>query len=136
MDFTGRNIGVLIFSVQVRTVLLENCPDLMLKLDLTGVNPKDIPFNIRNSGQISLSAITFEQQFSGSQILTFNLHTVTSFRLEDLTVTEAIQVRMLLTQLKMFAILCCAVMWRQAGQAGVSTALPRVSSRFCSATRL
>ena len=76
----------------MRSVLISSCPDLLLGLDLTGLNPKSIPINFKNCGKISFSYITFDRQFSGGQLLKFNMETVNSVKMEDLYVSDALQV--------------------------------------------
>ena len=81
-----------LFSLQVRSVLITSCPDVMIGLDLSGVNPKNIPINFKNCGKISFSYINFDRQFSGGQLLKFNMETVNSVKMEDLNVRDALQV--------------------------------------------
>ena len=78
--------------LQVRSVLIQSCQDLMVGLDLTGVNPKDIPFHFKNCGRVSFSFINFDRQFAGGQLLRFIMETVNSVILEGLDVTDALQV--------------------------------------------
>ena len=81
-----------LLSFQVRSVLITSCPDVMIGLDLSGVNPKNIPVNFKNCGKISFSYINFDRQFSGGQLLKFNMETVNSVKMEDLNVRDALQV--------------------------------------------
>ena len=76
----------------MRRVEIQQCQDLMLGLDLTGVNPLSIPFQFKNCGKISFSYINFDEQFAGGQILTLDMDTVTSVVMEGLDVTDALQV--------------------------------------------
>jgi len=78
---------------EVRSVLISSCPDVLIGLDLTGLNPKSIPINFKNCGQISFSYITFDRQFSGGQLLKFNMETVNSVKMENLYVSDALQIR-------------------------------------------
>ena len=78
---------------QVRSVLIKSCEDLMVGLDLTGVNPMEIPIKFKNCGKISFSYINFDQQFSGGQLLELVMETVSSVKLEGLDVKDALQVR-------------------------------------------
>ena len=80
------------FCFQVRSVLISSCPDVMIGLDLTGVNPKSIPIKFKNCGKISFSYINFDRQFSGGQLLKFNMESVNSVKMEDLDVRDALQV--------------------------------------------
>ena len=64
----------------------------MVGLDLTGVNPKDIPVKFKNCGSVSFSYINFDRQFSGGQLLRFNMETVNKVKLEGLEVKDALQV--------------------------------------------
>jgi len=78
---------------EVRSVLISSCPDVMIGLDLTGVNPKSIPIKFKNCGKISFSYINFDRQFSGGQLLKFNMETVNSVKMEDLDVRDALQIK-------------------------------------------
>jgi len=78
---------------EVRSVSISSCPDVMIGLDLTGVNPKNIPVNFKNCGKISFSYIKFDRQFSGGQLLKFNMETVNSVKMEDLNVRDALQIK-------------------------------------------
>ena len=80
------------FPFQVGSVLITSCPDVMMSLDLTGVNPMEIPVKFKNCGKISFSYINFDQQFSGGQLLELVMETVSSVRLEGLDVKDALQV--------------------------------------------
>ena len=73
-------------------MLIQSCEDLMVGLDLTGVNPKDIPVKFKNCGSVSFSYINFDRQFSGGQLLRFNMETVNKVKLEGLDVKDALQV--------------------------------------------
>jgi hypothetical protein len=45
-----------IVPLQVRNVVIHSCPDLLLSLDLRGVNPTDVPFTIRSGrGRVGYS---------------------------------------------------------------------------------
>jgi len=78
---------------EVRSVLIKSCEDLMVGLDLTGVNPMEIPIKFKNCGKISFSYINFDQQFSGGQLLELVMETVSSVRLEGLEVKDALQIK-------------------------------------------
>ena len=73
-------------------MLITSCPDVMMALDLTGVNPTDIPVNFKNCGKISFSSIKFDRQFTGGQLLKFNMESVNSVKMENLDVRDALQV--------------------------------------------
>ena len=91
-DLSFSTIDNFSLNVQVRSVLISSCPDVLIGLDLTGLNPKSIPINFKNCGQISFSYITFDRQFSGGQLLKFNMETVNSVKMENLYVSDALQV--------------------------------------------
>ena len=80
------------FIFQVGSVLITSCPDVMMALDLTGVNPTNIPVNFQNCGKISFSSIKFDRQFTGGQLLKFNMESVNSVKMENLDVRDALQV--------------------------------------------
>ena len=72
--------------------MVRDCSDLMVGLDLTAVNPLDLPIRFKNCGTVSFSYIKFDQQFSGGQKLSLGMENVNSVRLEDMDVKDAIQV--------------------------------------------
>ena len=78
---------------QVRSVMVRDCSDLMVGLDLTAVNPLDLPIRFKNCGTVSFSYIKFDEQFSGGQKLSLGMENVNSVRLEDMDVKDAIQVK-------------------------------------------
>jgi len=78
---------------EVRSVLIKSCEDLMVGLDLTGVNPMEIPIKFKNCGKISFSYINFDPQFSGGQLLKLVMETISSVRLEGLEVKDALQIK-------------------------------------------
>merc|ERR1712109_194679 len=65
----------------------------MMALDLTGVNPTNIPVNFKNCGKISFSSIKFDRQFTGGQLLKFNMESVNSVKMENLDVRDALQIK-------------------------------------------
>ena len=73
-------------------MLIKSCEDLMVGLDLTGVNPMDIPIKFKNCGKISFRYINFDQQFSEGQLLKLIMERVSSVKLEGLDVKDALQV--------------------------------------------
>ena len=79
-------------SFQVRSVMVESCLNLLIGLDLTGVNPTKIPFKFKNCGRVSFDFINFDPRFSGSQLLSIDFETVNSVIIEGLAVEEAVQV--------------------------------------------
>ena len=97
----------MILCFQVRSVLIKSCEDLMVGLDLTGVNPMDIPIKFKNCGKISFSYINFDKQFAGGQLLELIMERVSTVKLEGLDVKDALQVRWkilyLLKNIKYFA---------------------------------
>ena len=80
------------YQLQVSSVLITSCPDVMMALDLTGVNPTNIPVSFKNCGKISFSSIKFDRQFTGGQLLKFNMESVNSVKMENLDVRDALQV--------------------------------------------
>jgi hypothetical protein len=72
--------------------MIESCLNLLIGLDLTGVNPTKIPFKFKNCGRVSFDSIHFDQRFAGSQLLSFEFERVNSVMLEGLTIQEAVQV--------------------------------------------
>ena len=82
--------------MQVRSVMVRDCSDLMVGLDLTAVNPLDLPIRFKNCGTVSFSYIKFDEQFSGGQKLSLGMENVNSVRLEDMDVKDAIQVKNIL----------------------------------------
>lgn len=78
---------------EVRSVLIQSCEDLLVGLDLTGVNPTQIPIKFKNCGKVSFSFINFDRQFTGGQMIKFHLETVNSVKMEGLEVKDAMQIK-------------------------------------------
>jgi hypothetical protein len=72
--------------------MIESCLNLLIGLDLTGVNPTKIPFKFKNCGRVSIDSIHFDPRFAGSQLLSIDFETVNSVMMEGLAVEEAVQV--------------------------------------------
>lgn len=77
---------------EVQSVLVESCPDLVLSLNLTQINPTNIPIKIKNGGSLKIEQVIFDPAFSGHQKLALQLKTVTNFIMEDVEIDEAIQI--------------------------------------------
>ena len=73
--------------------MIESCLNLLLGLDLTGVNPTKIPFKLKNCGRVSFDSITFDSRFVGSQLLSIDFERVNSVMLGGVNIEEAVQVR-------------------------------------------
>ena len=73
-------------------MIIESCLNLLLELDLTGVNPTHIPFKFKNCGRIGFDSITFDPRFAGSQLVSLEFETVNSVVLEGVEIQEAVQV--------------------------------------------
>ena len=70
--------------------MIESCLNLLIELDLTGVNPTKIPFKFKNCGRISFDSIKFDPWFTGSHLLGMDFETVNSVMLEGVTAEEAV----------------------------------------------
>jgi len=77
---------------EVRSVIIESCLNLLLELDLTGVNPTHIPLKFKNCGRIGFDSITFDPRFAGSQLVSLEFETVNSVVLEGVEIQEAVQI--------------------------------------------
>jgi len=77
---------------EVRSVVIESCLNLILQLDLTGVNPTHIPFKFKNIGRIALDSVKFDPRFTGSQLISLEFETVNSVVLEGVDIQEAVQI--------------------------------------------
>ena len=88
--------------------MVRDCSDLMVGLDLTAVNPLDLPIRFKNCGTVSFSYIKFDEQFSGGQKLSLGMENVNSVRLEDMDVKDAIQVKTSLKSLRLRDLLYIA----------------------------
>ena len=74
--------------------MIESCLNLLIGLDLTGVNPTEIHFKFKNCGRVSFDSINFDPRFAGSQLISIDFERVNSVMIEGLTVEEAVQVSM------------------------------------------
>ena len=74
-------------------MMIESCLNLLIGLDLTGVNPSKMPFKFKNCGRVSFDSINFDPRFGGSQLLSIDFERVNSVMLDGLSVKEVVQVR-------------------------------------------
>jgi len=72
--------------------MIESCLNLILELDLTGVNPTHIPFKFKNIGRIGFDSVKFDPRFTGSQLVSLEFETVNSVVLEGVDIQEAVQI--------------------------------------------
>jgi hypothetical protein len=72
-------------------VKIHSCQDLLVGLDLTGINPSTVPFTFIHSSKDTVDFITFES-FAGNQKLVTQFHNIESVSFQGLHVDEAIEV--------------------------------------------
>jgi len=78
---------------EVRTVKIRSCIDLLIGLDLSGVNPTKVPITFRASQLIVVDTIKFDSSFSGNQKLVLAFDNVQSVAFRGLHVDEALEIR-------------------------------------------
>ena len=78
--------------LQVQSVKIHSCQDLLVGLDLTGINPSTVPFTFIHSGRVTVDFITFDKSFAGNQKLVTQFHNIESVSFQGLHVDEAIEV--------------------------------------------
>ena len=80
------------FLLQVRSISLHNCKDLLLGLDFLGINPSKIPLTIHKCGNVILDFVIFEPEYSGRQNLNLSIQNLESFSMMELHVDEPFKV--------------------------------------------
>ena len=78
--------------LQIRSVKIHSCRDLLIGLDLSGLNPTKVPFTMVHSRKITLDFITFDKTFAGNQKLVTTFRNVETVGFQGLHVDEAIEV--------------------------------------------
>ena len=86
------NIVYNLFFPQVRSVKIHSCRDLLIGLDLTGINPSTVPFTFIHSRKLTVDFITFDKSFAGNQKLVTQFRNIESVSFQGLHVDEAIEV--------------------------------------------
>ena len=66
--------------------------DLLIGLDLTGINPSTVPFTFIHSSKVTIDFITFDKSFAGNQKLVTQFRNIESVSFQGLHVDEAIEV--------------------------------------------
>ena len=74
--------------IQVRSVVIQSCEHLRFGLDLDGVNPSHIPFNISRSGHVLIDFIIFDPIWSGKQRLEMNFKQIQNVTFYQLHVDD------------------------------------------------
>jgi len=77
---------------EVRSVLIESCPNIKISLDLTGINPTKIPIKFKNCEKVSLDSINFDPRFSGAQMMSLIFERVAFATFENIAVEEALMI--------------------------------------------
>ena len=78
--------------LQIRSVKIHSCRDLLIGLDLSGLNPTEVPFTFVHSSKITLDFIKFDKTFAGNQKLVTQFRNVETVGFQGLHVDEAIEV--------------------------------------------
>ena len=73
-------------------VNVSSCQDLVVSLDVVGVNPTNIKINFKNSQKIRIDQILFDSRYADNQKLSINFYNVDTFSFIGLDVKEAIEV--------------------------------------------
>ena len=82
----------------MRSVKIRSCRNLLIGLDLTGVNPTKIPFTFIHSSKVTVDFITFDKSYAGNQKLVTKFRNIETVSFQGLHVDEAIEV-IILSQL-------------------------------------
>ena len=77
---------------QVRSVKMHSCRDLLVGLDITGINPSTVPFTLIHSSRLTIDFITFDKSVAVNQKLVTQFHNIESVSFQGLHVDEAIEV--------------------------------------------
>ena len=71
---------------------IHSCQDLLVGLDLTGINPSTVPFTFIHSSKVTVDFITFDKSFAGNQKLVTQFRNIESVSFQGLHVDEAMEV--------------------------------------------
>ena len=85
---------------QITSILLHSCPDLLLHLDFHGVNPTPIQTTVKNSQDIRIESVSFDQKYKDRQRLKMAFSNVGSATFSSLSITEALEVRVFVVVLQ------------------------------------
>lgn len=77
---------------EISMVNVSSCQDLVVSLDVVGVNPTNININFKNSQKIRIDQILFDSRYADNQKLSINFYNVDTFSFIGLDVKEAIEV--------------------------------------------
>ena len=77
--------------MQVELVAVENCPNLVLKLDLINLNASQVQLSIRKCNKITINSIFFETDFSRNQVFKISFVRVPSVELKNLYIDVKLQ---------------------------------------------
>ena len=72
---------------------MHSCRDLLIGLDLTSLNPTQVPISFVHSAKITVDYIRFDKTFAGNQKLVTKFRNVEHVAFQGLHVDEAIEVR-------------------------------------------
>ena len=80
-------------ALQISKIQIHSCPDLVLAVNLDSVDPGIMKtLEIKNSQQIKITSIRFDSRYENQQRLKMRFSNVVSASLQDLEVTETLEV--------------------------------------------
>lgn len=77
---------------EIRSVLLKQCRELHVSLELQGVDPTRLPFSFYAIGEVHLIGIDFEPAFSDTQELRLDFRNVEKLFMQNLIVEDTLEV--------------------------------------------
>ena len=78
--------------LQITSILLHSCPDLLLHLDCLEVNPTQIQMMVKNIQTIRIESVTFDRKYQGRQRLRMAFSHVGSATISSASIKEAVEV--------------------------------------------
>ena len=75
---------------------MHSCRDLLIGLDLTSLNPTQVPITFVHSAKITVDYIRFDKTFAGNQKLVTKFRNVEHVAFQGLHVDEAIEVMIIM----------------------------------------
>ena len=84
---------------------MHSCRDLLIGLDLTSLNPTQVPISFVHSAKITVDYIRFDKTFAGNQKLVTKFRNVEHVAFQGLHVDEAIEVMIIICYIQPFCVL-------------------------------
>jgi len=87
---------------EITSILIHSCPDMLLSLDFLGVNPTTIHTTVKNSQDVRIESVSFDQKYKDRQKLKMTFSNVGSATFSNLNIKEALDLEV--TNVKKFVL--------------------------------